>query len=168
MAKLLVSNPLCCGLWEYRCSSAGATPMCTQRGGRMVFTPFDVPLQRVSCDPGATDLRASTHPRVVKIVYNVVMLRKPRHLNIHIHQRMCNLEKATRHPVLVISHIFEGSHCTSSTPPSLCHLSSRLQVLPHGSGKIPSTTYSVTQEQNVYNHDLVSSIGGGEEGRRIS
>jgi hypothetical protein len=111
MAKHLESNPVCCGLWGCRCSGAGATPMCTQRGGRMAFIPFYAQLQRVSCDPRAADLRASTHPWVVKIGCNVVMSKffSDPVIERH-HQRMCHLEQAIRHPVLAISHIFEGSH----------------------------------------------------------
>jgi hypothetical protein len=80
---------------------------------------------------------------------------------------MCDLEQAIRHHVLAIYHIFEGSLLAHD--PFLHYLSSRLQVLAHDSDKVPSATYPVTQEQqNVYDYGPVSSIGAGEEGRRMS
>lgn len=71
---------------------------------------------------------------------------------------MCHLEQAIRHPVLAISHIFEGSH--------LAH--APLAVPPFIPPTSPRQVRQSTNEQNVYNHDLVSSIGAGEEGRRRS
>jgi hypothetical protein len=170
MAKLLESNPVCCGLWGCRCSGAGATLMCTQHDDGMAFIPFYAPLQRVSCDPGAAGLRASTHPQVVKIGCNVVM-SKFSSIDPAIERSISSRNVPSRtsnSPPPSLLYLTSSKALTSPTPPSPYHLSSRLQVLAHESDRVPSTAYSVTQEQNIYDYDVVSSIGAGEEGRRIS
>lgn len=80
---------------------------------------------------------------------------------------MCSLEQAIRHPVLAISHTFEGSYL-APRPLRYTTFHPAYKFPPTSPTKVPSTGYPVTQEQNVYNYDLVPSIGAGEEGRRIS
>jgi len=174
MVKLsLDSNPVWCGLLVcgYRCSSAGATQVCTRRGGWMVFI-HNAPLQRVSCDLGAVDLQASSQPRVVKIVCNVVMsksfLQNPPSKDPYC-QGMCLQHERFATPSLLYLTSSKALTLTSlqrlSSPR---HLSSYLPVSVLESGKVLSTAHSATQEQSVYNYDLVPSIGAGKEGRRVS
>jgi hypothetical protein len=143
--------------------------MCTRHGGWMAFI-HNAPLQRVLCDLGAVDLQASSQPRVVKIVCNVVMskfsLRRTPPSKDPYCQGMCLQHERFATSLLYLT--YSKALTSLQRPSSFRHLSSHLPVSVLESGKVLSTAHSVTQEQNVYNYDLVPSIGAGKEGRPVS